>query len=244
MELTPNGSGLRNFLPSKTCQNGQRAIASSKDKIVTTLAMTVDPPNSPSSPSSSSQASLESGKSLSQSVRENIQILAIALLIAVLVRVFVAEPRYIPSDSMLPTLEVGDRVVVEKLSYQYQAPKRGEIVVFNPPPLLQEFGFAQNEALIKRVVGEAGQVVQVAQGNVYIDGQPLQEDYIAEPPNYQMEPIRVPENAVFVMGDNRNNSNDSHVWGTLPDEYIVGRAVYRFWPLGRVGLFQSQSTNK
>jgi signal peptidase I len=170
-----------------------------------------------------------------QQTRENLQIIAIALALALFIRAFVAEPRYIPSDSMLPTLEVGDRLVVEKVSYYFRPPATGEIVVFDPPQQLQIQGYAKDQAFIKRVIGTPGQTVQVQDGKVYINGRSLKEDYIAEPPAYQMEPVQVPEDQLFVMGDNRNNSNDSHVWGFLPKQNVIGHACYRFWPFSRIG---------
>jgi signal peptidase I len=136
---------------------------------------------------------------------------------------------------MLPTLEVGDRLVVEKISYRFHPPATGEIVVFDPPQQLQIQGYAKDQAFIKRVIGTPGQTVQVQDGKVYLDNTPLTEDYIAEPPVYNMEPARVPEDQLFVMGDNRNNSNDSHVWGFLPKQNVIGHACFRFWPLSRIG---------
>ncbi len=168
-------------------------------------------------------------------MRENLQIIAIALALALLIRSFVAEPRYIPSDSMLPTLEVGDRLVVEKISYHFRAPAVGEIVVFDPPQQLQIQGYAKEQAFIKRIIGTPGQIIQVHNGKVYRNNLPLEEDYIAQPPAYEMEAVRVPENYLFVMGDNRNNSNDSHVWGFLPQENVIGHACFRFWPFDRLG---------
>lgn len=176
-----------------------------------------------------------SGSRFWKQVRENIGVVVIALLLAFLLRTFVAEPRYIPSHSMLPGLEVGDRVVVEKISYRFHPPETGDIIVFNPPPQLRRQGYNPNQAFIKRVVGEPGQILSVRNGIVYIDGTPLVENYVAEPPTYQLNPVQVPKNKLFVMGDNRNNSNDSHVWGYLPRKNVVGRAFFRFWPLNRIG---------
>jgi signal peptidase I len=170
-----------------------------------------------------------------KSQRENLQIVVIALSLAILIRALVAEPRYIPSDSMIPTLHVGDRVVVEKISYYLQPPATGDIVVFVPPDNLLEQGFTKDQAFIKRVIGLPGQTVAVKQGLVYLNDKPIVEKYIAQPPNYRWGPQRVPENQYFVMGDNRNNSNDSSRWGFLPQKNIIGRAVFRFWPLGRFG---------
>ena len=171
---------------------------------------------------------------------ENIQILIIALILALLIRVFVAEPRYIPSDSMLPTLQIGDRLVVEKLSYRFHPPEFGDIVVFDPPMQLQIQGYSKDQAFIKRVIGKPGQTIQVRNGTVFVDQKPLREPYIADAPNYTLDPVQVPEGAVFVMGDNRNNSNDSHVWGFLPQQNIIGHAWLRFYPFERFGLVKSE----
>ena len=128
-----------------------------------------------------------------QSQRENLQILAIALVLALLIRVLIAEPRYIPSDSMVPTLDVGDRLVIEKVSYRLHPPQQGDIIVFDPPIQLQYQGYTTDQAFIKRVIGEPGQIVAVQEGTVYVNGQPLREDYIAEPPEYDMDAVLVPE---------------------------------------------------
>ncbi len=170
-----------------------------------------------------------------QGQRENVVLLGIALSLAIAIRMFVAEPRFIPSDSMVPTLEVGDRLVVEKVSFRFRQPKRGEVVIFEPPRQLQALGYGNGQVFIKRVIGKPGQDVAVQDGSVFVDGKALVEPYIAEPPAYDWGPYTVPENALLVMGDNRNNSNDSHVWGFLPQQNLRGRALFRFWPLNRVG---------
>jgi signal peptidase I len=170
-----------------------------------------------------------------QAQKDNIQVLAIALILALFIRALIAEPRFIPSDSMMPTLYIGDRLVIEKVSYLFHPPTIGDIVVFEPPSALIEVGFTSDQALIKRVIGLPGQTVEVHAGKVLINHQPLQERYIAEPPRYEMLPVTVPEDQFFVMGDNRNNSNDSHVWGFLPKADIIGRAVFRFFPGDRIG---------
>lgn len=167
---------------------------------------------------------------------DNFQILFIALILALLIRVFVAEPRFIPSDSMVPTLEVGDRLVVEKVSYHFHPPHFGDIIVFDPPQLLQEYGFKKDQAFIKRIIGEPGQTVRISGGKVYINDRPLNEPYIAAPPDYVLPTVKVPDGHFFVMGDNRPNSNDSHVWGFLPQENIIGHACFRFYPFDRLGI--------
>ncbi len=168
-------------------------------------------------------------------VKENLVTIAIALTIALLIRVFIAEPRYIPSESMLPTLAVGDRLVIEKVSYNFQPVHRGDIIVFQPPRQLQVRGYKADQAFIKRVIAKEGDTVTVQDGIVYVNSQPLQENYIAQLPQYNMSLVTVPEGNLFVMGDNRNNSNDSHIWGFLPESNIIGHAVFCFWPFGRIG---------
>jgi signal peptidase I len=177
----------------------------------------------------------ESAANRWKAVWENVQVLAIALVLALLVRTYVAEPRFIPSDSMVPTLQVRDRLVVEKVSYHLNAPKAGDIIVFDPPPQLQSQGYAKDQAFIKRIIGLPGDVVEVKLGQVYINGLARPEPYIAEDPKYTLPAVQVPDNQFFVMGDNRNNSNDSHVWGFLPRKYIIGRAWLRFYPFDRLG---------
>lgn len=138
----------------------------------------------------------------------------------------------IPSKSMLPTLQVGDRVFVNK--YSHYSPKRGDVVVFKAPEsavtLDAETDKKKEQFFIKRVIGEPGQIVRVTDNFVYINDQPLRETYIVEPPVYEWGPVQVPEHSYVVMGDNRNNSFDSHIWGVLSHNYIVGRAYKVFWP--------------
>ncbi|QIZ70330.1 signal peptidase I [Oxynema aestuarii] len=169
-------------------------------------------------------------------IRENLQVLGIALILALVIRTFIAEPRYIPSNSMQPNLHIGDRLVVEKVSYKFRPPEAGEILVFDPPPALQKFGYSEDQAFIKRAIATEGQTVQIESGQVYLDNRPLSEAYIAEPPAYDWGPKPVPPEQLFVLGDNRNNSNDSHVWGFLPIQNVIGRAAFRFWPLNRIGF--------
>lgn len=173
--------------------------------------------------------------SLWQNIKENISLIAIALILAFLIRTFIAEPRYIPSESMVPTLFAGDRLVVEKVSYRFQEPKFGDIIVFEPPAELQRRGYGKDQAFIKRIIGQPGQKIAVKNGVVYLDGKPLQENYIAEPANQPFAEVQIPPHQYFVMGDNRNDSNDSRYWGFLPQENIIGHAVFRFWPLNRMG---------
>jgi signal peptidase I len=167
---------------------------------------------------------------------ENIRILLTALLLALVIRTFVAEPRFIPSASMVPTLELGDRLVVEKISYHFHPPAHSDIVVFAVPPQLQAAGYDAGQAFIKRAIGLPGDRVAVHDGRVYLNDAPLVEPYVkALPKPEEMPTLTVPVGELFVMGDNRNNSNDSRYWGCLPMENLIGRAVWRFFPLTHWG---------
>jgi signal peptidase I len=167
--------------------------------------------------------------------------IGLSLFLALGIRQFVAEARYIPSESMVPTLEVNDRLIVEKISYLFNPPKREDIIVFWPNDKLRQQQPKLKDAFIKRVIGLPGEKVEVRGGVVYINDQPLQEQYTAAPPDYEWGPEIVPADAYLVLGDNRNNSYDSHFWGYVPRENIIGRAVFRFWPPNRVGDIDRQT---
>ncbi len=255
----------------------------------------------------------------------------ILVVFLVFVWLFIAEPRYIPSGSMLPTFLINDRLIVDKVSYRLRVPQRGEIVIFTVPndpsndalikrivglpgdkiriqggrvkvngqpierqdleyaylqahpPLLQRFEQTSqqeknfelrptllahyepeqvvvgavfptqeiveetlNRSQVAQLLGQKEAAVTIEPGGVFINGQRLPEDYTNEDPDYNCpgnqcfaptgETFTVPENSYFVMGDNRNNSRDSHIWGFLPRQNMIGKALVRFWPLNRLGL--------
>jgi signal peptidase I len=162
---------------------------------------------------------------------EFLVILAVAfVLVFGFVRPFVLEAFRIPSESMVPTLLVGDRVFVNKFIYRFTEPERGDVVVF-------ESVNGGEEDLIKRVVGVAGDEVEVRNGTLLVNGEAREEPYLNRnlPFNDSYGPSEVPEGHVFVMGDNRANSADSRVFGPLPIENIEGEAFVRFWPPLRIG---------
>jgi signal peptidase I len=130
--------------------------------------------------------------------------------------------------SMLPTLHDGEFVLVNRLAYRFDSPQRGDIVVFHYPP-------DPRQDLIKRVIGLPGDTVSVQGGIVRVNDEPLSEPYIAQPPLYAGTWV-VPEGHLFVLGDNRNDSSDSHSWGMLPFENIVGKAVLIYWPFQNLQL--------
>lgn len=209
-------------------------------------------------------------------LKEIVELIVVTLVLLIAIRFFLAEARFIPSSSMEPTLQIGDRLLVEKVSGHLKRQiRRGEIIVFYPPPAemggqdlsndpltvlgrLTGLPFLPYEpAFIKRVIGLPGDKIRVQKNvGVYINDQLLDESpYVKEKPQYDLnalgdignrnyhgidlrpfkepkyatEPIVVPEGHLFVMGDNRNNSEDSHMWGFLEQKRVIGRACLLFW---------------
>ena len=159
--------------------------------------------------------------------------------LALVLRWGVIEPRWIPSGSMLPTLELQDRVLVEKLRPKLGQPlPLGTIVVFHPPEALLAAGYDPKAALIKRVVARSGDVVEVKGGELYRNGAAVSEPWLVEPMHYRFGPVTVPAGNLLVLGDNRNASLDSHLWGPLPKEEVIGTALVRYWPWNRIGLLR------
>ncbi|MGC6483459.1 MAG: signal peptidase I [Synechococcus sp.] len=166
--------------------------------------------------------------------------LLVWVLLALMLRWVVLEPRWIPSGSMLPTLNLQDRILVEKvrpkLAQQQKHPLSiNRIVVFSAPEPLIAAGYDPNTALIKRVVAGPGDVVEVKDGALWRNGSRVKEAWRNEPMAYTMPPIEVPNGKLWVLGDNRNASLDSHLWGPLDQERVIGTAVWRYWPLNRFG---------
>ena len=141
---------------------------------------------------------------------------------------------------MYPTLKVNDQIAVEKFSKFVSAPRRGDLIVFVPPKRFYEvkgLTKAPRSTLIKRVVAVAGDKVEVRDGTLLLNDRALYEPYAnREPANYKVSPMIVPPGHVFVLGDNRNLSDDSHVWGPLPVGNIIGKAFYVLWPQERWGF--------
>ena len=127
-----------------------------------------------------------------------------------------------------PTLHNGELIIINKLAFRLGEPQRGDIIVFHyPRDPSQEF--------IKRIVGLSGDQVTITDGNIYVNGQRLDEPYISISPNYLGSWV-VHENQLFVLGDNRNNSRDSHEWGNLPMDYVIGKALFIYWPINTMGI--------
>jgi signal peptidase I len=189
-------------------------------------------------------------------LRELPLLLGVAFVIAFLVKTFVAQAFFIPSESMVHTLEVGDRVLVSRMSYKLHDPRRGDIVVFTSPfetegsgddrslpsrvihTVLESVGLRQpsTEDFIKRVIALPGETVEGKNGHIIVNGRQLVEPYLAEEPIGDFPAKTIPAGHVWVMGDNRNRSSDSRVFGPIKESKIVGRAILRIWPLNRLGF--------
>lgn len=178
----------------------------------------------------------------------------VALVVAVLIKTFLVQAFYIPSGSMEETLAIGDRVMVNKLSYVFGSPDRGDVVVFDNPShqsddesllgaLVRHVGeslgvSSPDSALIKRVIAVGGETVEIVDNRVLVDGTPIDESYIGGDINMpQFGPLVVPDGYVFVMGDNRSRggSHDSRAFGPIPEDDIIGRAFVKVWPPSRWG---------
>ncbi|MEA2974415.1 MAG: signal peptidase [Actinomycetota bacterium] len=184
-------------------------------------------------------------------VREAVVLVATAMIIAFLIKTFVAQAFFIPSGSMIPQLNVGDRVVVSKLAYRLHDPHRGDIVVFDAPNqvavkddqglpgkvvkgILESIGLStpSTEEYIKRVIGLPGDRVEGRDGRVYVNDRELVEPYLPQGPTTRdFEPVELGADQLWVMGDNRENSSDSRVFGPITEDTIVGRAFVKVWPV-------------
>ncbi len=182
------------------------------------------------------------------SILKDLKNLLIWISIALIIRWQVIEPRWIPSGSMLPTLQIQDKILVEKITPKITSKSnlsklKNTIVVFNVPEQLINAGYEADTALIKRVIGIPGDKVEVRDGNLYLNDI-AQKNYVFDKNiNYSTGPFIVPEESLWVMGDNRNNSMDSHIWGFLPYEKVIGKAIFRYWPFNKIGPIRFSALN-
>jgi signal peptidase I len=182
-------------------------------------------------------------------LRETVIVAVIAVLIAVLLRTFVVQTFFIPSGSMEPTLQIGNRIVVDKLSYAFHSVHRGDIVVFARPPR-EDCAGPPVADLVKRVIGLPGETISLSgHGDVVINGKRLDETWLPSSVqgttypgpagnDYALDhPYKIPANEYFVMGDNRDDSCDSRFWGPISGSLIVGKVDVRIWPLSAFRFF-------
>ncbi|MGM0410363.1 MAG: signal peptidase I [Bacillota bacterium] len=168
-------------------------------------------------------------------IKEFIQSILIAAVLAFLIITFVAQSFVVDGRSMEPTLHDGERLFINKFIYRFHPPERGDIVVFSPRG-------APEKKYIKRVIALPGETIEIKDGQTYIDGEPIKEEYINEAMNSDHSPVEVPENSVFVMGDNRNHSADSRISslvGFVDYDSISGKAFWTYWPLDKMRVVDS-----
>ena len=211
-------------------------------------ALAVDEPPVGGTPGADAPPPTPPPRSSTRWIREGIIVVVVAVLVAVLLRTFVVQTFFIPSGSMEPTLQIGDRILVNKLSYHLHGVDRGDIVVFSRPPA-ENCGGPEVNDLVKRVIGLPGDVISLSRGSVYIDGKQLNESWLpateqgitsAGPMGNRSNlahPYRIPAGSYFVMGDNRNDSCDSRYWGPIKQSEIVGKVEVRVWPISSLRIF-------
>lgn len=173
------------------------------------------------------------GRRLLIFARESATTLLLTAVLFAATRMAIANVR-IDGISMLPTVHTGELALVDTLSYHFHGPQRGDVIILHPP-------VESSDDYIKRVIGLPGDRIQVVDGTVYVNGERLREPYLHEPHTYNWGPARVPRGDVFVLGDNRDVSYDSHMWPTpwLAENQIVGRAVLVYWPLSDLHILGS-----
>jgi len=176
------------------------------------------------------------GRRWRRTILEWLGVIGGGIAIALLVEAFLIQAFWIPSPSMEPTLDVGDRVLVNKLSYKFHDVHRGDVVVFERPPGASTGEDGEIKDLIKRVIAVGGDTIEAREGEVYVNGEVVDENYL-EPgtPTDNLPLTTIPDGHLFVMGDNRTNSEDSRVFGPIDEDDIVGRAFIRVLPITNIG---------
>ena len=169
----------------------------------------------------------DKNKKKKSSLREMVEVIVTALVLAFLIKTFVVGNFWIPSESMVPTIEVNDKVIVTNFSYWFEGPKRGDVIVFRYP-------LDTKKDYIKRCIGLTGETVEFRDSKLYVNGQLVEEPYLPEGLVFEdYGPIEVPEGQYFMCGDNRNHSSDSRVWGFVEKRLIIGKAQVIYWPFDR-----------
>jgi len=174
-------------------------------------------------------------------MRETVETIVIAFILAFLIRTFVVQAFYIPSGSMKPNLQIGDRILAYKFLYGLKNVKRGDIIVF-------KFPLNPRKDFIKRVIGLPGDIIKIENKEIYVNGKQLSEPYIVHGdkwnsgfPRDEYPPTPVPAGSLFMLGDNRDSSDDSRYWGFVPAQNLVGEAFLVYWPLWRIRIMRGFS---
>ena len=171
--------------------------------------------------------------------RDILIIVVAAVVITLLIQTTVQKSSVI-GYCMEPGLQNGQQLLINKVVYYFHEPERGDVIILHPPPPYSP----KTTPFIKRIIALPGDTIEVKNGAVYINGSELDEPYIKEPPTYNFQQKKIPENEYFVLGDNRNNANDSHVWGTVPRQNIIGKAWLSIWPPSEWGLVPNYFLNE
>lgn len=173
-----------------------------------------------------------------QVIREWVESIAIALILALIIRAFVVQAFKIPTGSMEPTLIIGDKLFVNKFIFRFKQPQRGDVVVFKSPE-------DKKKDFIKRLIAKPGETVQIIDGKIFINGKNINEGIIATIYYYNRGDfgqegiaIKVPQNCYYLLGDNSASSRDSRYWGFVPRKFIIGKALVVYWPPKRIGLIK------
>lgn len=169
-------------------------------------------------------------------IKEWASLFLIAIAVAMFLRAFIIEPRYVPTPSMVPTIQVNDKLYVEKLSPRFGKLERGMIVTFIAP---EQTG--RKDYLVKRLIGMGGDVVSIKGGKLYVNGRVVVEPYLNEPMLSDYPEYTVPEGRVFLLGDNRNHSQDSRSWGSVDISCVKGQALFIYFPFKHAGSIWGQA---
>lgn len=167
-----------------------------------------------------------------QEIKEWIYTILIAVTLVIILRTTILDSRVVPTTSMVPTIKPNDRLFVEKVTHRIYGLKRGDVIVFKPP-----IDSGLKDDLIKRLIGLPGDTVEIKNGKLYLNEEPQNEPYLNEPIQYTMEKRIVPEGKIFVLGDNRNRSHDSHAWGYAEITSVKGKAFITYWPINRFSVW-------
>lgn len=163
---------------------------------------------------------------------ELIQALVIALVITFVIRTFVLQPFWVPTTSMVPTLKVNNRILVNEIFMRYGEVQRGDVMVFHYP-------LDPDDIYVKRMIALPGEILEIKEDGIYINGEKIDEPYLVQDYKYEpMGPVLVPDDSYFAMGDNRDHSADSRIWGFVPEENFIGKAFLIYWPFSDMGQIE------